>query len=618
MSDAPGFEGKMRTVGNEFNGRVRKLTALSLLVIGGAACAATPTIAAPPTMRPDRENSRVNPTLVQPTPKDLSSPTSTSTPPPPEASPTPFPQPYEINGDFYTRFKIGIGGGGDGNGFALGPKLWGLNPDTFPQDVGKDSVTALKYVIAHILDRVINVPPDNPYHLTPPAFALLPQDEGMPPSQSNKQPMRPAVLQTGAGINTSSGEIQPQTYVSLMGYDGGSGTVLIGVANSNGTTAEFRWVNLKDLDQLTNSAGIKGKVTIQSGYYGYLYVGIDGETHPLNTFGDQSIIEQINADIAQTKAKKATPAPEPTNIPEPTQIPPTNIPNPTESPPTDAPEPTQNPPTNTPKPPTRTPIPEQPKAPDWWNTEEGREGWVNTIPITDTNEQLNAEDRQLLREYIAAIHEYQNNTPSAIDPMFSVVSYPKAADPNPVMALLSNNNLKKISMHGAGGFFNDPAQRRIEIDIDSTPGYSLPARKIINAAFFAKEAWAIKWIFAEKKPNFQKIDAQSHALMLSIIKYYAEKHPDEGVRAELLWYYTKWIEDNSLGQLIRPRTNEELTTSLQHLYSYSSDSLGNGFQPKELDAQREIVRLQNQIVRAKSQKEAARLKLALLTLQDSL
>ena len=173
-------------------------------------------------------------------------------------------------------------------------------------------------------------------------------------------------------------------------------------------------------------------------------------------------------------------------------------------------------------------------------------------------------------------------------------------------------------MHGAGGFFADSTPRRVEIDIDSTSGYSLPARKIINTAFFAKEAWAIKWIFAEKKPNFQKIDAQSHALMLSIIKYYAEKHPDEGVRAELLWYYTKWIEDNSLGQLIRPRTNEELTTSLQHLYSYSSDSLGNGFQPKELDAQREIVRLQNQIVRAKSQKEADRLKLALLTLQDSL
>ena len=44
MSDAPGFEGKMRTVGNEFNGRVRKVTALRLLGIGGATFSTTPTI----------------------------------------------------------------------------------------------------------------------------------------------------------------------------------------------------------------------------------------------------------------------------------------------------------------------------------------------------------------------------------------------------------------------------------------------------------------------------------------------------------------------------------------------------------------------------------------------
>ena len=154
------------------------------------------------------------------------------------------------------------------------------------------------------------------------------------------------------------------------------------------------------------------------------------------------------------------------------------------------------------------------------------------------------------------------------------------------------------------------------------------ARKIINAAILAKEAWAIKWSLVEYKSTgvtqdqvnalTEKVDKRTHALMLSIIKYWSERHPDEGVRGELQWYYTKWIEINSLTQLTRPRTNEELASSLQNLYSRDSvDSLNNGTQPKDLDIQREIVSLQNQIVRARSQKEADRLKLELLTLQNS-
>lgn len=603
---------------NELNRRKKTVVGvIGVLATAVLSCASPPAqaYAGPPELRPDPDSSTPPATLVAPADNHLSPPMAavlqaSPTPPPPEASPTPFPQPYEITGNFHTQFK-GIGGPENGNGLVFGPQIWGLDSKTFPTEVGNNPVTALKYAVAHTLDRVKNVPSSDPYHLRPPAFSLLPTDEGRPPSESNSQPMRLAILQTQEGINTGSGEIQPQAYIQLVGYDGSGGKVLTAVTNQkNGALdTEFKWVDLKGLEQFTNAAGIKGRVEVYTGYYGYLYVAIDGKAYPLNTFGDQSIIDQINQDIAQTKAKKATPIP-------PTQVPPTNTPQPTNTP---------NPPeaTNTPVP------PEQPKA-AWWTTEEGREEWIRTVLITD--EQPNPDgipsDRDLLREYVGYLVEYQNNSPSAIDPMFSSISYPKAADPNPVMALLSKNNLKKISMHGAGSQFFDSTQKRVELDIDAPSGYSLTARKIINAAALAKEAWAIKWSSVEYKTTgmtqdevnalTKKIDKRSHSLLLSVIKYWSERHPDEGVRSELNWYYTKWIEINSLTQLTKPRTNEEFASALQNLYSYRSDSLANGAQPNDLDIRKEMVKLQNQIVSARSPKAASRLRLELQALQNSI
>ena len=115
-----------------------------------------------------------------------------------------------------------------------------------------------------------------------------------------------------------------------------------------------------------------------------------------------------------------------------------------------------------------------------------------------------------------------------------------------------------------------------------------------------------------------KADKQTHSLLLSIIKYWSEKHPDESVRAELNWYYTEWIKNNSLIQLTSPRTNDELASALQNLYSYRSDSLANGASPNSPNTQREIAKLQNKINSSRSDREARRYKLEILALQNSL